>query len=129
MKKTASIWMVLVLFCSHVWAQHITSFSEAEFKKLQKQNAPILIDVYAGWCSTCQAQSAILKKYQKIHPGSKLHILRVDFDNDKQWVRYFRAPRQGTLVFYQGKKRVWFNVGETRENVIFKKINELTGAS
>lgn len=129
MKKMISTWIILMLFCTSTWSQHVTSFSETEFKKLQKQNASILIDVYAEWCSTCQAQSAILNKYQKAHPDSKLHILRVDFDNDKQWVRYFRAPRQGTLVFYQGKKRVWFNVGETRENVLFKKLNELTGAS
>ena len=128
MKRMASIWIILMLLCSYVWASHSTAFNEAEFKKLQKQNAPVLIDVYAGWCSTCLAQSAVLKKYQKAHPDSKLHILRVDFDHDKKWVRYFRPPRQGTLVFYQGKKRIWFNVGETREDVIFKKLNELTGA-
>ncbi len=128
MKKIVNVWIILMLFCASVWASHSTVFNEAEFKKLQKQNELILIDVYAGWCSTCQAQSVVLNKYQKTYPDSKLHILRVDFDNDKKWVRYFRAPRQGTFVLYQGKKRIWFSVGETRENDIFKKLNEFTGA-
>lgn len=128
MKKTAGLWMILMVFCSNLWASHVMAFNENDFKKLQKQNAVILVDVYAGWCSTCQAQSTILKKYKREHPNVKVHILRVDFDKDKQWVRYFQAPRQGTLLLYQGKKRVWFGVGETRQDVIFQKLNEMAGA-
>ncbi|HAT1987752.1 TPA: thioredoxin [Legionella pneumophila] len=128
MKKAAGLWMIFMVFCSTLWASPIAAFKENDFKKLQKQNAAILVDVYAGWCSTCQAQSVILKQYQKEHPNAKLHILRVDFDNEKQWVRYFKAPRQGTLLLYQGKKRVWFGVGEMRQEVIFQKLNELAGA-
>jgi len=128
MKKTAGLWMILIVFCSNLWGSHVTAFKENDFKKLQKQNAVILVDIYAGWCSTCQAQSAILKKYKREHPNATVHILRVDFDNDKQWVRYFKAPRQGTLLIYQGKKRIWFSVGETRQDVIFQKLNEMSGA-
>ena len=128
MKMQFNLWAILFLFSTTIWASHTAPFSDVEFRKLQKDNAVILVDVWAGWCSTCTTQSNIIEQYQKKYPKSGLHILRVDFDKDKQWVRHFRAPRQGTLLLYRGKKQVWYSIGETRKRVIFSELNKVAGA-
>lgn len=128
MASKVKLLTLLVLICSYSsLGAFFTPFSETVFKELQEKGDAILIDVYASWCSICKEQSAVLEKYQKEHPGSKLHILRVDFDTDRKWVRYFKAPSQSTLLLYLGDKQVWFDVGETSESVIFKELNVAMG--
>lgn len=53
-----------------------------------------------------------------------LHILEVNFDQDKAAVKRFRAPRQSTLLLYRGEEQLWFSVAETRQEAIFAAINQ-----
>ena len=99
------------------------AFSEDRFRTLQAENALILVDVSASWCGTCSKQADLVARYRETHPGVPLHVLRVDFDSQKEWVKYFEAPRQSTLLLYRGEERVWFAVAETREEVVFSAID------
>lgn len=98
-------------------------FSEALFSELQAQNAVIMIDVYAPWCPTCKKQQKLFQQFHEQNPDKPFHVLVVDYDNDKQWVKKFRAPRQSTLLLYKGDKQFWYSVAETRFNVIEEKLN------
>lgn len=98
-------------------------FSEERFTQLQQQDALILVDVFASWCPTCARQQSALARYQVEHPEAGLHILEVDFDTDKHFVRRFRAPRQSTLILFRGHQELWFSIAETREDVIFDTLN------
>ena len=102
-------------------------FSKERFEALQKSNALILVDIYAPWCPTCAAQQEVLDAYQAEHVNANLHRLKVDFDDDKQWVKAFHAPRQATLVLYRGDKQVWFSVAETRREKIFEALDGAAG--
>ena len=82
-----------------------------------------MIDVYADWCSTCARQQEILAEYRAEHPEVDLHILEVNFDNDKDWVKHFRAPRQSTLLLYRGAEQLWFSVAETDRDAMFAALN------
>lgn len=104
-------------------------FTEARFKALQAENKPILIDVTAKWCSTCKAQGLVLESYQQQHPNSGITTLKVDFDSQKRWVTYFKAPRQSTFVSFKGTEQVGFSVAETRASEIFKQLDTLRGAA
>ncbi|WP_413661972.1 thioredoxin family protein [Microbulbifer sp. CNSA002] len=97
-------------------------FSEERFKELQAAKRPILIDVRADWCPTCKKQGEILAQFQRDNAQCGLTILNVNFDSQKKWVKHFRAPRQSTLLLFNGEQQVWFSVAETRADVIQHNI-------
>lgn len=99
------------------------AFSEDRFSTLKTANALVLIDVWARWCPTCAAQKKILERYAAERPDSDLHILVVDFDEQKEWVRHFRAPRQSTLLLYKGEQQLWLSVAETSAEKIFQTLD------
>jgi thioredoxin 1 len=103
-------------------------FTEARYNELQKSGKVFLVDVYATWCPTCAKQQNILATYGKNNPQQNLNVLVVDFDNDKKWVRYFKAPRQSTLLLYSGEKQLWFSVSETRYDVIAEELDKALNA-
>lgn len=128
MKNRMSIIPLLcLLFVAPLWAQDKEPFSEERFRSLQQDNALILVDVYASWCPTCKRQQEVLKAYQAERPEVNLHILEVDFDNQKEWVNYFRAPRQSTLLLYRGDEQLWFSVAETGRDTLFEKLDSAAG--
>lgn len=101
-----------------------TAFTPERFAELQEQNALVLLDVFATWCPTCAQQQKVLAAYRALHPDVPLHILTIDFDNQKEFVRKYGAPRQSTLILYRGEERIWFSVAETRVDVIFAELNK-----
>lgn len=99
-------------------------FTAARFAALQADNALILVDVAATWCPTCKAQKAVIDTFRQQHPELGLHVLTVDFDTQKEWVKHFKAPRQSTLLVYKGSEQRWFAVAETREDVITAALRQ-----
>lgn len=120
----AMVALALALGVGTAPAQQKEPFTEARFAALQEQGALILLDVFAPWCSTCALQQKVIAEYRERHPDVPLHILTIDFDKQKQYVKRFKAPRQSTLILYRGKERVWFGVAETRPDVIFAELNK-----
>lgn len=116
---------LLVSVVSMAQALTFEPFTEARFQSLQAANKPILVDINAKWCSTCKAQHEVLKTYQKTYPNSGITVLGVDFDDQKQWVTYFKAPRQSTFVSFKGTEQVGFSIAEKRESEIFKQLDAL----
>lgn len=119
MRKLIVLLSALVMTFS-VFAK--TPFTEAAFKEAQANNDVILIDVFATWCPTCKRQSMILADYFYKNPASKVKVLVVDFDEQKDWVSYFKAPRQSTLILYKGEKQLWFSVAETKADAITQQL-------
>ncbi|WP_299592737.1 thioredoxin family protein [uncultured Microbulbifer sp.] len=104
-------------------AENKEPFSEQRFNALKESGAVVLVDVFAEWCPTCAKQQEVIKKYRAENPDKDFHVLIVDFDKDKEWVRHFKAPRQSTLVLFAGEEQVWFSVAETRLDVIGKQLD------
>ncbi len=100
------------------------SFTQERFDQLTSNGHTVLVDVYATWCPTCAKQREVLEAYQAANPDSELHILEVDFDDQKDVVRQFRAPRQSTLYLYKGNEQVWFSVAETDADTIVGEIEK-----
>ncbi len=121
-KKWFYAFVALTLSVS-AWGLESEPFSNERFAELQADGELVLIDIFAPWCPTCARQHEVLKAYRAAHPGVDLHILSVDYDKDRQYVRQLRAPRQSTLLLYKGETQFWYSVAETREDVIFEAIN------
>jgi len=130
--RARPIWLFTVLAAMALsagaaMAQEQEAFTPERFAALQAEGAIILLDVHADWCPTCAQQQKILASYRELHPDAPVHFLRIDFDSQKQHVTRFRAPRQSTLILYHGEERIWFSVAETREDAIFKALNDAVG--
>jgi thiol-disulfide isomerase/thioredoxin len=115
--------MALALLAAGQASAGTEAFSEARFTELQAQDALILVDVHADWCPTCKRQTVALDAYEAAHPDVALNRLVVDFDEQKEWVKHFKAPRQSTLLLYRGKAQKWFSVGEIRAEKITEALN------
>lgn len=119
--------IALALSTGAAAAQEVHSkapFTPERFAELQEENALVLLDVFATWCPTCAQQQKILADYREQHPDVPLHTLTIDFDDQKEFVRKYGAPRQSTLILYRGEERIWFSVAETRADVIFAELNK-----
>jgi thioredoxin 1 len=117
--------LALVMIAPSAFALTIEPFSQQRFEHLQQQHQPIVIDVHADWCPTCQKQQFVFQQYQAQHPNSGITVLKIDFDQQKSWVKYFRAPRQSTLIMFEGKQKKWVSVGETGQEIIFKQLDQI----
>jgi thioredoxin 1 len=129
MKIFAMVLLAVALGSGSAFAQQQKeSFTPERFAALQQQGALVLLDVHADWCSTCAQQQRVLAEYREQHPDVPLHILQIDFDSQKQYVRQFRAPRQSTFILYRGDERLWFSVAETDRARIFAALNAAAAA-
>lgn len=130
MKNVVFLALSIIVVCLSVfsvrpaWSQEKEAFTQERFEALQSEGALVLLDVFADWCPTCAKQQEVLRSYQEEHPDVPLHILQIDFDEQKEWVKAFRAPRQSTLILYRGEEQIWFNVAATSRDVIFAALNE-----
>jgi thioredoxin 1 len=130
-RTVALLLLALALASGSAFAQQDQqkeAFTPERFAALQQQNALVLLDVHADWCPTCALQQKILADFRAQHPEVPLHVLQIDFDSQKRYVRQFRAPRQSTFILYRGTERVWFSVAETSPEVIFAELNKAAAA-
>lgn len=123
-KQILAAFIMCFTFAFNANAIEHESYTPERFEALQAANEVVLLDVYADWCSTCAKQQVVLEKYRTANPDKKFHILRVDFDKQKDVVRQFRAPRQATLLLYKGQEQFWYSVAESRYEVIEAEINK-----
>jgi thiol-disulfide isomerase/thioredoxin len=115
--------IILLAFSAGAFALDKEPFSHERFEALQKSGEVVLIDIHADWCSTCAKQTKQLTKYQTENPDKVFHILQVNFDDQKDVVRHFRAPRQSTLLIYKGDEQFWYSVAETRYQEISDQLD------
>jgi len=128
MKQWITALALSLAFATSAVALEKERFTEDRFEALQAAGEVVLVDVWADWCPTCKKQQAVLKQYASENPDKPFHVLVVDFDKDKQWVRHFRAPRQSTLLLYAGEEQFWYSVAEIRPEIIGAEIDKAVAA-
>ena len=116
--------LALIFVMGSAYAFDKEPFTQERFDELQAAGEVVLVDVYATWCPTCSKQQDAIAAYVEANPDNKFHVLVVDFDDDKEFVRQFRAPRQSTLLLYKGNEQFWFSVAESRPEVIAAEIDK-----
>lgn len=90
-----------------------TTYDEAEFMMAQKKGKTIVVDVYADWCPTCRAQAPILEELRSEEQSGDVLFVKVNFDDEKAFLRANRIPRQSTVLVFKGMDEVARSIAET----------------
>lgn len=110
----------LVVGATQLTAQATTAgwqtYDEAAFMMAQKKGKTIVVDVYADWCPTCRAQAPILDEIRQEHASGDVLFVKVNFDEEKAFLRAHRIPRQSTVLVFNGMEEVTRSVAETNRS-------------
>ncbi|MEM1050615.1 MAG: thioredoxin family protein [Pseudomonadota bacterium] len=94
-------------------AANWVTYDEAEFMMAQKKGKTIVVDIYADWCPTCRAQAPILDELRAEKQSSDVLFVKVNFDDEKAFLRANRIPRQSTVLIFKGMDEIARSVAET----------------
>lgn len=100
-------------------------YSDARLAALQSEGHPVLVEVYADWCSTCRRQSPILEEILGEDEFSHVVALKLDWDAQRSEARALGAPRQSTLFVFRDGKRIGMSVAETDEQRLRAFLDDL----
>lgn len=103
-------------------------YSAAEFQAAQAAGGPIMVDVYASWCSTCKAQHGALEHLLEDPRYAAIKGFRVDFEGDEEWVRAHRVHVQSTIILFDGAREVNRSAGNTSEAGIRRQVDHALAA-
>jgi len=100
------------------------TFDLPAFLAAQKAGKPILVAIHASWCPTCKAQRPILSDLLAEPKFKNLAYFVVDFDSQKDAVKYFGARMQSTLIAFKGTTETGRSVGDTDRTSIAALMNK-----
>jgi len=106
------------------YATETKVFDPASFDAAQKAGKPILVAIHASWCPTCKAQRPILSDLMAEPKFKDLVYFVVDFDTQKDAVRFFGVRMQSTLIAFKGTTETGRSVGETERTSIAALLNK-----
>ncbi|MBT8389093.1 MAG: thioredoxin family protein [Altererythrobacter sp.] len=79
----------------------------------QASGDPVVVDVFAPWCPTCRAQAPILDELRLDDRLADATFIKVNFDENKAFLRAHRIPRQSTILVFKGRTEVARSIAET----------------
>ena len=106
------------------YATETKAFDPASFDAAQKAGKPILVAIHASWCPTCKAQRPILSDLMAEPKFKDLVYFVVDFDSQKDAVKFFGARMQSTLIAFKGMTETGRSVGDTERSSIAALLNK-----
>jgi thioredoxin 1 len=101
-----------------------TTFTAEAFAATQRAGKPIFVAIHAAWCPTCKAQNPILSKLMAEPRFKDLVYFVVDFDSQKDAVKYFGARVQSTLIAFKGATETGRSAGDTDPSSIAALLNK-----
>ena len=94
------------------------------FNAAQKAGKSILVAIHASWYPTCKAQKPILSQLMAEPKFKDLIYFVVDFDSQKDAVKFFDARMQSTLIAFRGTTETGRSVGDTERSSIASLLNK-----
>ena len=106
------------------FAAETRAYDPGAFAAAQKAGKPIFVAIHASWCPTCKAQKPILSELISASKFKDLVYFVVDFDSQKDAVKYFGARVQSTLIAFKGETETGRSVGDTGRASIASLLNK-----
>ncbi|MGE0554081.1 MAG: thioredoxin family protein [Gemmatimonadales bacterium] len=105
-------------------------YTAETWRGLEAAGGPLLVEVYASWCPTCEVQHRALDGMLRDPRYQAVTGVRVDFDRDADFLRAHRITRQSTLLVFAGGMEVSRTVALTSADAIGRQLDAaLSGAS
>ena len=93
-------------------------FDRAAFDAAVAAGGPVLVDVYAPWCTTCRAQSKALDALFAGPEYAAYQVFVVDYDSEKDVMRSFGTSQRSTLIVFSGGRETGRLIGDTQRDTI-----------
>lgn len=102
----------------------VKELTDSDFhQEVEKSNIPYLVDFWAIWCAPCAVVSPVLEEISKEYDG-KIHVGKVNVDNEIKTANEFGIQNIPTLVIFQAGKEIERMVGAVPKDHIVKKIEK-----
>jgi thioredoxin 1 len=105
------------------FAAETKTFDPESFAAAEQAGKPILVAIHASWCPTCKAQKPIISELMAEPKFKNLVYFIVDFDSQKEAVKYFGARMQSTLITFKDATETGRSVGDTEASSIAALLN------
>lgn len=92
------------------------------FTELINSHIPVLVDVFAEWCTPCKMMSEILKQVKE-KQGEALRIIKVNIDKNPQLAQHYIINSVPTLMIFKEGKQLWRQSGVIDANELNKIID------
>ena len=94
------------LYASAASALEFQEYTPEAFAAAQAEGGPIVIDVHAVWCPTCQAQRAVMEQLAEDERFDGVVVFVIDYDNEKPYMRMHRVSERSTLISFIGTQEI-----------------------
>jgi thioredoxin 1 len=111
-------------FSTPAFATETKPFTADAFAAAQKAGKPIFVDVHASWCPICAKQKPILSELTADPKFKNLVFFVVDYDSQKDAVKFFGVRMQSTLIAFKGEHETGRSVGDTDRASIATLLNK-----
>lgn len=89
-----------------------------------KSTLPVLVDIWAPWCSPCRMVAPVIEKLAEKYSG-KVKFCRVNVDDNSQTAAKYGVMSIPTLMFFKDGKAVDTVIGAVPEQALQSKIDAL----
>ena len=97
-------------------------YSASSFNADLYAGKTIIVHVHADWCSVCQRQIRPLRAALGHSSYSAVKAYRVNYDNDRAFLRKYRVRTQSTILIFKHKRLVARVSGITNPDAISRFV-------
>lgn len=96
--------------------------NEEAFRKVLDSGEPMLVDFFATWCGPCKMLAPVIEELAADYEG-KLHVLKVDTDENQNLAMNYGIMSIPTVILFQGGNEVDRAVGLLPKENFVQMIN------
>ena len=111
--RIVGLCLLLAMHAAPAVAFEQAAFETERFKSDLIAGRAIVVHISAPWCPTCWTQHLVLSSLANAPEYASVRVYEVDFDQQKDVARAFRAQHQSTLIAFHGQRELARSVGDT----------------